>query len=242
VNQNSPQYGINNFQRVIISIGEFGGGVDRTNGEYFPQYEGTGFYVEGADFPVLMTLNSTNGGVEQAIALRDGIQFLDLPFKGFTLIHPPMNMPLRLSIIVLKGGSSYTNQLNDPNSHLPIPFRVITNTAVSTAIGLYVPPGVRAAKNLVVYQPQTTISYSQVIFYDKNLNEITAPTTITQQINGAIVTYNGAYLRIPGSVTVLGATASITFPPVFIPLRCAEIQITTIGTGLGTPGVTGNYE
>lgn len=242
-NQNA-QYSIAPFERKEIIIGATGGAApNRVAGQLIPELEGTGFYVERADYPVLANFGHGMGGLESSINLRDGLE-IDASFKGITLTHPLINVAAKLTLILLKNGVKLSNQLDDPVSRMNFAFRTISNTALLQSVGIFVFPGARSIKNLqAVVQAATTTTQVVASFIDAAGNTISAASNFTQQVGAVAAAYTqtGSAMS-PNSALVIGPSTVYTFPTLFVPTPAVELQIAVIGTGLGLMSVAGNYE
>jgi hypothetical protein len=238
-NQNNPQYGINPFQRYKIQLGP---NIDRSNGQYFPEVEGTGFYIERADYPVLLSFNSQGGGIDQSMSARDGGQ-AKTQFKGLTVTHPILDVLCEISIIVFKGDAEFTNQLDSPVARLLAPTRTVTNTPALQVMGMYIYPGVRAVKNLQAICQAATVTFSTASFYDKNGAVISSPKVISQNFAGANVVYNGTNsVAYATNIYISGGVAVVQYPLMYIPSQAVELQVAIQGTVLSQIGAFGNYE
>lgn len=239
--QVSAQFGVEYFQRVEILLDA----IDRTRGEYFQQHEGTGFYIERADFPVLLAFNTQASGVEKSLVAKDGFEGANCPFKGFTLTHPPLYTGAKLTMYLLKNGASLSNNLADPGTRMSVSSRNIVATAAQDSIGVYIPPGVRCMRNFqVTITSVATVTSATLQFYDKNGTLIQSPN-LTQTIGGATVAYGSTFTLYgqPFINSGVGPAATITFPAFYIPTNAVEFQVVINGTGLvAGPQAFGNFE
>lgn len=240
--QLAARYAVNPFQRIEISLGP---NIDRSQGEYFPAPQGTGFYVERSDFPVIMALVNKADTVLQAFAIRDGMQIEGF-FKGFYLTHPSLNVGGAISIITFASTDAvHVNQLAQPLSRLALLNRSIVVGALLTQAAIYVPPGMRALNSLQVLMTGTTVTDVRCFCTDKNGNSIAGPTNVTQQIAGAVVTYNAGAPGplISGPPRAVSAGFVMEFPsPLIIPTLATEVVVTVQGTVLsGLPTFTGYW-
>lgn len=244
INTNAnAQYNIAPFERKEIIIGAIGGGPNRAAGQLVPELEGTGFYVERCDYPVLVNIGHGMGGLESSINLRDGLE-IDAPFKGLTFTHPVINVASKVTLILLKNGARITNNLDNPVARMQVAYRVIVNTAVQYTVGVYVYPGSRSLKNLEITTVDTTVTAVTAQFFDAGASPIIANTTFQQQFGPAAVVYaQGGGVIGPSAITsVVAGQNNYTFPNIFVPTNAVELQITLTGTGLTGGVVSGNYE
>lgn len=239
-NQQNAQFNVVPFQRVDISIG---GNVDRSNGEFFPQFEGYGVYVERADFPCFIHLVSQSALLGQAAMCRDGQQVI-APFKGFSITHPPMNVPAILTLVIFKLPClEFTNNLSAPLIRMPISGRQVTNTALAQSVAFYIPPQTRLLRKMVVVLNAATITLAQLTLTDTNGVVVTGPSTLTGKVSGAAVTYNLPGNPFDAAVPVIvGANAILKFDVVQIPTWANEVFLTITGTGLAVPTFGGYFE
>jgi hypothetical protein len=123
------------------------------------------------------------------------------------------------------------------------PTRIITNTATQQILGLYIYPGCRAIKNLQMVCNGTTFTTGGAYFVDKNNQVIASPATFTQNVGGALQTYNGVNsFNYPQSFYLNGGIIVNNYGPMFIPSQAAELQVQINGTVLSGAGAFGNYE
>jgi hypothetical protein len=246
-NVDTSQFGVNPFQRVEIIIGAGSNAPDRTTPEFFPQLEGSGFWVERADYPVLCSIVSPATNVDQSFVLRDGDKFM-APFKGLYISHPLLNLllpnsaPIKLSLILFKGGSTFENSYANPVSRSNLASRVLTNTTTSQSRAVFVPPGVRYLDKLRSIILNTTVDAPPTAsFADKNNITAVNIANVTQQILGVTQTYvgnNGQYIAAQVG-SKIGSASVFDWPPMIVPGNAAELIVTFVGTGLGSNDLNG---
>lgn len=237
----AARYALNPLHRLTIELGP---NIDRSQGVYFPEPEGTSFIVEAADFPVLLAPNVSQGaGLGNSLVLRDGLEF-KYPFKGWVLQHPSLNRRARATILVLKDGATASNQLNDPVSRLSASYRVISAAGAQVVAGVYIPDGVRAIRNLQAAIAATTFTQAFLTFIDINGAALAAPTSLTRNIASVPTAYPlGSYSVQAQSLYQPSGAGVANFGTIVFPADAVECQITLIGTVLvGNPTVTGNFE
>ena len=235
--QQANVYGIAPFQRVEIPIINRGVGIDRQNGENFPQLEGDGFIIERADFPVSIAVNSTQTSPAQTIQAFDGKEFYG-QFKGLTISHPPftlgVNASSSLTIIIFKGEKPRTlNSLAYPISRASVPVRIVTTTALALQYRMKVDTfAARMLKGHEILIAATTVTDAYANFNDSTGSLIRTFTF------GA---YTGLIHGYAGTPTILGANAIVRFPDMPLPTDCLEVVVNIAGTGLGALGNIGGY-
>lgn len=230
--QQAARFGINPFQRIEIPLGP---NIDRSNGEYFPSFEGSGMYIERADYPCLLSLVVKGDSIGQALPLRDGMQ-VEAWFKGFYLVHPLLNVPQTLSIILFKHPDSvFVQQAPTPCSRVSMMYSASTSGTLMT-VKIYVPAGMRAVNNLVLSFPATTVTRAQLQGLDSNGGAIAAPSTVSQNVGGVVQTYPSGFASILCTQpVVVGTDVLLRFDKFILPSRAVEIDITITGTGIAVP-------
>ena len=71
-NQQNAQFNVAPFQRVeiVLSAPLLASAPDRSLGQFIPEFEGCGFFIERADFPVQITLVSQASNLSQSFYAR----------------------------------------------------------------------------------------------------------------------------------------------------------------------------
>lgn len=250
-NQQNAQFNVAPFQRIeiILSAPLIANAPDRSLGEFFPQYEGCGVFIERADFPVQITLVSQSPILSQAFFARDG-DMVNAPFKGINIVHPPMQTGssggqsadnAKLVILIYKQSGSYQNSYSDPITRLVPPFRLITNTALSLIAGIYIPPGVRLIRKLSVVVPYSTLTANPSwALINSILNNMSGPGVINGQPIGVSPGFNsyGLAAVISGQFragnTLVGPSSLFEQDIIPIPQGATEVQVSFTGTGLSS--------
>jgi hypothetical protein len=234
-NVDTSQFGVNPFQRVEIIIGASSNAPDRSVPEYFPQIEGTGFWVERVDYPVLLSIVSPSNNVDQAFAPREGDKFLT-PFKGLYLSHPQLTLsgslqPIKLSLIVFKQGAVFENSAVPPITRGAVSGTVSGGGGIATG-RFYLPLGLRVIEEAQMVLSATTISGVVATFLDKFLNNAANAATILAP-NG--VTYGAFNVGYSAALVSGASNAGIyRFPSMPIPSNAVELKIDVSGTGTNT--------
>ena len=213
--------------------------IDRSNGQFFPQVEGDGFYVEQCDYPVIVSLIDQSTGVERTFILSTGMEVC-ARFKGLTLVHPLLTRVFQndthtLKLVMFRGGSK-RNQFAYPFlGGLPPSVRQITNTAVLQSVGIAIPPGARAVEGLHLLLTGTAITSAvvvgNVIRNGAIFSAVSAPVSVVQ--NGAAYNANNA-LSIGMNTRAIGAAsiAAEYLGKIILPTWANELQVTIVGTGM----------
>lgn len=227
--QDSARYAINPFQVATISLYD----INRTQGEYMPQFEGNFIYVEQLDYPVILTLIDSLSGVERSIILRVGDE-IHASFKGFTLTHPLMARPsvsntFGLKLTIGKGAVSRSNEFARPMMNMIAAFRQTANTAVNQIINIYIPPGARGLERIQVSGLGTTITGA-------NLQPLAGGTLCSPPVIAA----NGFNYNAPNQLrpvmNVRNATTSrgnqyvAEYEYLALPSYATELQVDILGT------------
>lgn len=126
--------------------------TDRFNGEFFPEYAGSFFYVESCDLPCRLTFNSDDES--QAVSLTSGLQ-INTSFSGIKIYHDdysPDKMDTTeqnpAAVRFFTGGESRSlNQYVSPKIQMGVPYKI---NVVSTASIEILFPYFKNAKNLNV--------------------------------------------------------------------------------------------
>lgn len=217
----TSKYGVNPLQKVVINIKA----IDRTQPEYFPQYEGDTICVDHADYPVLISLINPSGIIQQAKPLRAG-DVIKGPFKGFYISHPLLSFPglLQTSRVFLtlgKGGAEVDNNLSQPTFG-EAPCSILSTVAAgSISDVIFIPPGARFIRDLVSTFHATTVTQADwSVRSDGNAELVFAPQvgtfvtpnllagtfpTVAQPISGIFVCRDGL-IALPASAVSVTLT------------------------------------
>ena len=252
--QFNAQFNISPFQRIEIDIGassQFPLGIDRRQGEYFPQIEGDGYFIERSDFPVLISHVHSATQVESTIPAYDGRQ-VEGKFKGLYFTHPPLNIPARLSLIIGKNCAKTSNQLGNAVSRFVMAYRSVVSNPNAQVLGIYIPPGARVLRNLNIFiaGQLTATSTGGIAAVDKNFATIRPPSNLVNQQSTGFVTYDrqSNFGQNQIGVAVPGGGFVYNYNPIIIPSQALELNFTVLGTGMTDTGVNnintvnGNWE
>jgi hypothetical protein len=234
--QDTSRYSIVPFQIFELNLT-----ADRSQGEYFPQLEGEGFYVEAADYPALCSIVAQGAPVrQQTIALRDGAIFSS-PFKGLMIAHPPLPIPafgiLTLRLVIFKAKNAFENQCATPRTRLPMAMRNKVNTGVQQTSRIFVPPGVRQLDFLFVSLAGATCTEFNLSAQLGDGTALVSPTTITQRMpdTGTTVSYLQTISKVVRPVVapvLFNNRFQVQFGPMVLPANCVELEVAVTGTGL----------
>lgn len=245
--QSSAQFAINPFQRVEIPLCykslSATNGVDRSSGEFFPSMEGTSIYIERCDYPVLISLVSPAGGLQQSFVARDGLR-IDGNFKGLYLRHPRVNFyqgAASLSLIVSKGnGASVDNGFQNPCGIYNLPGRTIVNTDTLITREYLLPEGMRFLSALQALATGSTCANMKIYFADLSgyAQQIRGPSIVDAD-TGISYSCDGyeQYLSSPYA-TLTGAAYAASCVGMKIPSNAKFLTISAVGTGLTGLAVT----
>jgi hypothetical protein len=221
--QSAQQYGVIPMQRVEIMLN----GMDRSNGEQFPQLEGDGFYILACDYPFLMSVVDRFTNRESTIYCIPGVRFSG-SFKGATITHPLItasNGGARAAFALLKGKeTNFDNQLSNPFPSFYPPVNVITDTGILGTVDIYVPPNTRFIQSVQVTFLATTV---------------TSPLTLSQMNGSAALggqtvpgfgQTSGTTVRTLAPVSAGFAIAEFTGIPIV--RDCTALRLVAVGTGM----------
>lgn len=237
--QQAAQFGINPFQRIEIAVGN----IDRSAGVLIPEPQGVGFYVERADYPVIVSLVNPATDARQSFVVRDGLQ-ITAQFKGLYLTHPFMNAPAYLSIITFATCDALaSNGLATPSTRFPLAY-FVTGAGAFQIMSIFVPPGVRALNNLCIANIGSAPTACTAAPIDSSGTIVFPPTNIAQIVAGFVVTYNGGNSPIQSVVPqVLGPNIISKFDKIVLPSRTVQVNVTLTGTAVtGVVSVSGWFE
>jgi len=234
----SSRYGINPFQRIELNIG----GVDRTNAEFFPTFEGEELYVERCDFPVLFTLVGPSSGVATSFVAATGKR-LRAPFKGIYIAHPLLSPTFAgkfsISLIISKHAAGYDNSLGDQSLAMLPAFRMTVNTGATQNMAVYVPPGARRIRSFQNVVTATGLTQAFLNLVDQDGVTVQNIVSISQLQAGAVVAYNqaaAASYALKTTAMVIASQVLIEAYDIMLPSNTRELLIGISGTtvsGLG---------
>ena len=241
--QGTARFSAAPFQKFEISMA----GIDRTEPELFPFLEGEYLYCDRGDYPALINLVLPTKGIQISQVFKTGLQ-IKAPFKGISVSHPLLSSifgsKYTLSFIIGKvNGVEVSNNLGDAAMPMSIAYRVVSNTALSQVIRLFVPPGARRIRKFfATLATQTTVTQASLQFVDAGgISFIQGSSSISQQVAAAVVTYNGnPFYGSTSLVTTTGPVAGTSYlaaSDLVVPTGAVEVDITINGTGLGTLSV-----
>jgi hypothetical protein len=234
---NNPQaaqrYGVVPYQRVDIILDD----VDRTQGQTFPQFEGSGFYVLSTDFPFLISVVDRATNKESTLLAVPGLEFSG-EVKSFTITHPLLSnasFTNRASFLLLKGEARYTNSLHSPYPSFAAPYSLNTNTAGNQVTDVYLPPNARLIAELKYALAATTVTQASFSFIEVLPNgglglPITGPSVAGFPQLG---TYGGRLAPVLDAATGL---AFLRESNIVIPSHGPSVlRIGVVGTVLSSP-------
>lgn len=233
--QDTARYSLNPFQRVEIDIG----GINRLAGEVLPQIEGTGFIVERADWPVIISLVAPANVIQQAYPAKNGL-IVKAPFKSLCITHPLLTpqagQTIRVSLIVFRGEHEMGNEFVDPCFNLPPSILQLVNTAVTQNYSILIPPGCKYLRKLGVNLVFTTITAAQWTV-NNPLSAALGSVIVTDPVTNLTYGTTGNSLQgvFEAKPTGIATTAKLEARDILIPSQASSISIVVLGTGLVAP-------
>lgn len=246
--QQSARYSIAPFRHEVISLK----GVNRADGETFPQPEGQWLYVMGTDFPVQISFVNAATGSRQTVIASTGM-FVDAPFKGLTLAHPLITTPGagnandNLSLHLLLGSGAgpqlFENDFAFPFAAMQSAWREDAGTQSGTErhIAIFVPTGARYLKTLQVEGIATTLTSADVALRAGIFPSQSQCQALQFTANGNV--YNNVFGYGESMVTRVSTGVGAASPrgiavaqDINIPTYCNELAVSFYGTGLAALG------
>ena len=159
--QSVAQYTTAPFRRYEIRIDN----VDRSQGQFFPHFEGDMLFIDRADWPALVSLVSNSVTIQTASVGRVSTKLVG-PFKGLMITHPLLtgaNAPLALRFNIGQKNSSEDISGSVAAFHAAgVAISTVSNNAGLQAFLIAVPPGSRVLSNLEFTMQQTTVTQAIV--------------------------------------------------------------------------------
>lgn len=228
--QAAARYTAQPFQRFEVNIG----GVDRSEPELFPQFEGEYLYCERADYPVLINLVSPGKGVQLSQLFRTGTQ-IKAPFKGLSISHPLVsnlfNSKFNLSLIVGRQRDvEVSNNLGDCAAPMMAAVKSSV-TAVLSTFTIFIPPGVRRLRKFSFALTATTVTQANLALRDISSLFVIPSTTIVDSGVSYTDSFTAGYqLRV--TATPVTGVFLFEMEDLHIPTNATNIFVTVAGTGL----------
>lgn len=224
----TSQYNVAPFQKIPLSLTN----IDRTNGDFHPEYEGNSLLFTRVDFPVLVSFVNAQTLAVQAFMATPGLR-IDAPFKGITFTHPILTVntyPMILEFTLGKACASIDNTQANPYSALYPPYAITIDGALSGQINVYLPPGARFIAEISLYTTATTVAGGHYQFFTVNGVAIGCPAIVGFPVAGQA---RGGLLAVLAEGGV-GQFTAVNLP---IPSGAAYLQMTTTGTALSLAGI-----
>ena len=233
--RNSARLNAAPLRKTVIAIG----GVNRTQGENFPQISGAGFYCEYADYPVSVSFVDFQTGEERTVQMRSGL-FVHANFSGLTLTHPQLSggasSPFQLVFYTFADGADIGNQFHAPYNGNGAAVSVVNSTALALDLNFEVPPGARFLHSLQLSIAGATLTAANWQLSGDNGSGVNAPCV------------SPAHTFYPSNV-IMGGVCDVSQPVagvykvridnVPIPARGNVMTLNLVGTGFGGFGGVG---
>lgn len=206
-------------------------------GVHYPQFEGSGLFIEKCDYPATLILTDTQTGVDQSFVMSPGLR-IDAPFKGLTIAGP--SVPgAKATIIITKGGASYVNQYANPFIACPTYFHLTALSGVLQQGRIFVPPGAKFLEYLEFTIQGATLDECSVYPSKEGgvpyvRNNFTDPRNQTPYIANAAAIGSRACDKVQ---TVAGASPyfKATTSKMWLPFETREIRFNIVGTAFALP-------
>lgn len=223
--QNAAMLAASPFQKVAINLI-----ADRSQGEYFSQFEGDSIYFDNVDAPFLVSFVTPQTNIVQTFVAREGLQ-VKAAFKGLFITHPNYTSPglvqsFKATMTIGKGSADLSNNLNQPTWGSPPSMLVGTDTALTYSGAIAIPPGARVIRHLemsLVFATVTSIPWTVGSDAPAELcNGITQPAFTTPNfLQGSFNT------SIP-----IANLMKFSIDNIALPQSARQLNFSIIGTGL----------
>lgn len=142
--QDTAQFGQVPYRRFEINLS----GVDRSDGQYFPEIEGKHWYIERADIMVVAQfVVQGQGDNREGLVLREGFSSRGNAFKGMTLYHSLNTVTnttgAAMKLVIMTSDFPFTNNGYPVPSRYPTAVRSASATTGGNQISIPLPEGAR---------------------------------------------------------------------------------------------------
>lgn len=219
------QFGIRPFDFVRLEIS----GSDEPVS--YPQFSGTGLYIDRCDYPATIVVTDTQTRVAQSYVMRPGLE-INVPFSGFVVMVPVLSLRRGIfaEIIVCKGGARYTIGRDSSDIQNIDSYSVTTDTAVLKEFSIMIPPGASILRRLEIGMTATTITQALVTPVEAGI-AASGRGAVADPRNGAQYNTPSA-ARSYGAVSAAGTFQRVIFEHVPFWLRNNALYLQFVGTGM----------
>jgi len=222
------QFGAAPFSSAYISIG----GINRADGEAFPQYSGDFLIIDRADYPVVISFVDAQTNERLAQVAYPGFEYR-APFRNLTVSHPLIDNSSGVVDIVLaftygRGGSK-TSSRSEVSMPTMGAAKLAASTGLAASIVAKIPPGAQLLK-FACYSFFATTVTSAVLRVQNSAGTALASAPKIGTLNSAVPI--GGFFDI---ASPFGGAFKLTIQNVAIPAMAGNVLIDIVGTGIANP-------